>query len=90
PASLRERGVHLVVGHPLVRPAGSPPPGSAQWIGFGLLPGDLADLPAGARFVEIPLAGGRVLTALALAPHPALAGLAGAPVPRAAAGPGGV
>jgi len=90
PDALGARGVHLVVGKPLVRPAGSPPPGSETWIGFGLLAGDLTELPAGARFVDIPLAGGRILTALALAPHPALAKLPGAPVPRDGPDPGGV
>jgi len=98
---LVRRGVHLVIGHPQVSPADAEPADAVpvEFLSeYGLVDAASADLPAGARIVEIPMDDGRRIVALYLTREPRIERavssgrwhsaplLAGAGVPGGAAG----
>jgi hypothetical protein len=72
---LRERGVHLVLGHPqMVGPAARVPAefSVARLEPFTIVPVRDYDLPENARVLEIPIGAGYRLLALYLEPHAAI------------------
>jgi arabinofuranosyltransferase len=75
-AYLIERGVNLVIGHPvLIRPSSSERTAYTydELYGLAIVPDPTPDpLPAQATVLEVPLDPGRVFLALYLVPHPAV------------------
>lgn len=67
---LRDRGVHLVVGHPQVQGRSDPVPEfTLTNVGFGMAGLTAELLPETARVIEIPLDAERVVLVLAFLPH---------------------
>jgi hypothetical protein len=70
---LEQRGVHLIIGHPVLRPAGQPRPAAYpyQYFRSVALPTSRSEtVPATARVVEMPVAQGRYLPMLYVRQHP--------------------
>ena len=70
---LLERGVHLVIGHPRLEPAGSERELRRSDLGrFRIANFEPTELPPGARLVELPVGESQSLTALYLTPSEAV------------------
>ena len=70
---LERRGVHLIIGHPVLRSASQPRPNlyPYQYFRALALPTSRSEaVPAAARVVEMPVANGRYLPMLYVRPHP--------------------
>lgn len=70
---LERRGVHLIIGHPVLRPASEPRPQAYPYQYFRALalPTTRSEtVPAAARVVEMPVGQSRYLPMLYVRPHP--------------------